>query len=292
MIRVILDTNVLRQFAYQDQPHLDVEAINNAQEDLGISIADGTFLELASQLQEQHICFDDWRKIVGKASMMLDNELPIFPGGCDLHRLSGVREDGEVDMEKVKLRSMHCWRFIAEANSLSELEREYRYLEGEVPIIMGGGPLPAEDLRQQKHQEWIKFVEDINKTWQPKKSPSAQEAAQAILLKLKEVDGFSGRQLDAAVPYARVMGFYLHLIFRGYGAQKNQNDVVDNMLFWHLSLPAVVVTDDRRLVGSRAIPAGISTGVVSVAEFNEGVKGRNVNGLLPKMETFEEFMKC
>jgi len=83
-IRILFDTCTVRNSLHPDEIKLNISAILTKIQKYRISLADGAFAELISQLVTHRVSFLDWSSNASQLDSILDQEWPIFPGGKDL----------------------------------------------------------------------------------------------------------------------------------------------------------------------------------------------------------------
>ena len=281
-IRVILDTCVVRNIAHQRGVELDRRLIHASSEDLRFSVADPSFLELHAALSEGRIPWEDWRRAATFFDDVLDEEWPVFPGNAQLHMTSGLL-DGKIDVAKIKRHCQAGWQHVSAAESDNDLEREEVIeLDDGRKFKIGGHPSKSPAVRENERAKWIKLIESLRETYDPKKW-SQEDTMKAVLVRLYQEEKWSPEQLGKMVPFAKVIARYIHLVQRkgSYNpdSDNTRGDAFDLNLLWYLPLPALVCTADGKFIKKAGL-SDVSYGVVNVETLNEHIGSNTVHELL------------
>ena len=88
IVRVVLDTCVIRHYIH-GHVGLDLAAIKSSAEELRLSLAGGTGIELLAQLVEGRLTWSDWSSRIPDIDSVLDRRWPLLPTGRQLAALAG-----------------------------------------------------------------------------------------------------------------------------------------------------------------------------------------------------------
>lgn len=267
-IRIILDTCIVRGMAHNSAEQLDVKAVSANTEELRFSLGDPTFLELFVALGEDRIDWLEWHRAVETLDELLDPEFPFFPGKSEIGIQSGL-VDGDLELDKLACVLQSNWRYLAESQGPSDLQRiqYFTYSNGE-EFKQQGVLSTSSRIQAEERLSWVKLM-------------ASNDSERAIRDVLRQEFGELSTNLE---PVVRLLVKCLELAANGYNAtsEKNKGDVFDFLLLFYLLLPdTVICTSDKTFI-ARLKDAGVKSGVVDIITLNSHVIANSVHELVPK----------
>ncbi|AXF85620.1 hypothetical protein DTO96_101351 [Ephemeroptericola cinctiostellae] len=241
--KVVLDTCVVRELLpHSEMPSWVETFILMSKKGYSFSLADGTVLELIKQISTCQIRLEDLPKLFVTLELFLDMAEPVLPGKVDLQGRIGA------------LRKGHNWTL---EESLQTGLRYWEMLKNPVLEYNITAPQIIDD-------EIDSYREMFNKT-----AAQSLQTDESVLIQAFNV---LDRQCPDLIPplstrmELQIKYFYnkfksSSLQQKGYNplSNKNSNDAVDFDLFRYLSLPAFVITFEKKYLNLSGFIDSIQT---------------------------------
>lgn len=296
LVRILLDTCVIRGHLHESGTPLDLIAIHRSSEQLRFSIPGGTWVELLEQLTEERLKWTDWANKIPAIDSILDNRWPILPTNKKLAALAGTHTDVPIDEENVRRHMKAIWHLTRHSKSTQELEKGefFRRTDGEIRQIK----LEISKLKEAANSERELWKNIINKTQDTFKRSGHTPSEGEMVALLKEHQGtHPGDPPNLSEKLDSVIRMIAHFVSQSLRENDPYNpcttnrrgDAFDLSLLFYISLPCVICTADKRfanrLRGTNALHA---SQVVTVDEFNDLVNSENVTSLVSSFRTPSE----
>jgi hypothetical protein len=244
---VVLDTSPVRNIAYADGPPSWVATFAEMADDgYAFSLADGAFTELLAQYHRGALVDADLDKILAAISQFLNPEVPILPGKRDIMAMIGESADAPWSEDEVRDYSQRGWAVLNDPSLLDD--EAWTTLQ------------EALQLDRDEWISWFKKFDDRYARWVADKPGIEKEQPlnQYKHIRLDEEFGelaslsrglhpdLATRQ-DLQLRYVWRQWVRTRLAKDGYdpNSPKKVNDGIDLDLYRYLTLPALVVADDR-----------------------------------------------
>jgi hypothetical protein len=274
-VRVLLDTNVVRKHIYGDPDKLNLGLVKSRLAVLKISLADAAMVELAADLLvDRTVSFDEWRNAVDAFDQIIDQELPIFPGGCELADLANLRVGPRAFTEDSRLYYQCSWRLMAQAQGEKDLEKGISYRDSHGEKVLRFDKAHLNSVIKDQRDGWIGNIQRLSGILTAL-SVGKNQVRSLINMGLNPMDGESadfGQKLDAV---GKTWATFLAMALPGPSpynpaGEGRKGDVFDFSLLFALSLPdLVIVTADGRFVRSaRQTGSQQAKRLLEIDEFN------------------------
>lgn len=241
VLRIILDTNVVRSFLQEDASAFDPVKVAHLKGDHPISIADGAFAELVRALSEERMPVEKWTHRVDALDQILDRDLPITPGGADLTAMAGLSRMHGVDMQELHAIYRQAWERLRTCRTSMDI----RNLSFTVEKADGQRkPVPLASLLDDTGKKWDGVMASLGSLLAGKNQDMDEVTdfiGQNLLLELKE-EAKAKLDLPIRALAKRAMQFADNPASRG------SNDAIDFELLFTIALPGVVCTADISLI--------------------------------------------
>ena len=248
-VRIVLDTNVVREVIYGDES-VDVDALVERRGTHPFSIADPAWAELVHSLSkdERGLSFDLWRRRAGELDRLLDPELPIVPSGQEAAVMSGLESQRGFDYSRAAAEYRAVWRLTLGANTMADFGRPMAgsYPGGEQFQIGPLRPGKLKEALEARHEQWKNFCARIGST-RESGALSVDDASNAILEYLGAT--MTPAHLDKLDLVVRTLA--LHAVRINGGRSKRTpdlNDAIDFDVMFTVTLPAVICTSDKGML--------------------------------------------
>jgi hypothetical protein len=243
-VRIVLDTNVVRDALYQAAPVEFLERLTELHGEHPVSVADPAWAELVRSFHKNPNQLAAWRHVSGVLDALLDPQLPIVPSGRRAAAIAGLLGMESYNREEASRHYRLVWRFTAEARRVEDFAKRARVVDaqGRATDI---GPLDPVILHAEFERRVAAFKRFTERTLTALSMPFDEACA---FVK----DGLLTDMPEAAVErmdlYVRAVVQYGEDLRRPKQPHKaTDNDAIDlNILFCAL-LPAWICTNDDAL---------------------------------------------
>lgn len=288
-IRILFDTCTIRNLLYPDGLKVDIDAILTRIYKYRISLADGAFAELISQLVTHRISFFDWSNYASELNRILDQEWPIFPGGKDLSVMAGLQKDLDSDLNEVKQARQAAWKLLRDANCERTLLSGtiYRDTKGRL-IELPVNPVHIEEAMQGARKTWIDRIEEIQRMQHedPTRFSSLEKTEIFVRGDLGKAITDPPDLLDRLNAYVKLQSHFAWASINSKtpydpSTKKNRSDLFDMALLMAIPLPAIVVTADTKFIRTLTQTKTVhAKQVIDIQEFNQHVVDDTLDALL------------
>lgn len=300
LVRVALDTCVVRNHLCQESARLDLDAIVANTEQLRFSLAYGTSLELLEQLVKPDggISWSEWTDGVPEVNRFLDWRWPIMPTGFRLAKLAGTLVGIAADIEDERRRLRAFWRFMSHAKEIEDLEKhtEYEGANGKRFLLPPLYPQRLRRLAIMEREKWQCYICGIQSLLP---ELGYEHPTPEVILELMRKGQGTGPDdpldLSERLDVSNQMIAYLVSDAlkkkEPYNPRSNRKwgDAFDIPLLFYVPLPCVICTADTEFVRRlNRVEAPRARQVVSVECFNKLVRHNEVYKLVRDFRTPEE----
>lgn len=246
--RIILDTSTVRCIIHGDAEALNLKKLSKLKGEHLISVADGATAELANALLRGSIPLSDWKKNIVLLNEVLDPTFPVAPGGKELAALWGAHPMKGLNLDEMQWYYKSVWEFFCGLQDASEL------LKSKIVSSPWGG-LYTFRLDQQHTKEVLEEAGKQWSDWVKKMSPLLESLKKnGEKINEKEVCDFIASGLVVDMGHADVVK--LDLLIRVMAKRvldssynpKTSNDAIDLDLLFGIPLPAIICTNDKKLI--------------------------------------------
>ncbi len=112
MRRIVLDTNVVRNLAYESGCRIDIEAAVAHRHEIQFSIASAAVREVLTQLLNSGFTFKDWQKAARTLDRFISQDLPVFPRLINFNDIMNFVTDNLIESVEVINASKYVWRVV------------------------------------------------------------------------------------------------------------------------------------------------------------------------------------
>jgi hypothetical protein len=249
--RILLDTIVVNNILCEHPSALDVQALKEGVGAHPISLADGAFAEIARGLATRKIPVERWARRIAVINDILDPELPVAPGGTELAAFIGLRPMCGIDFEGMRAYYRGVWAYLCSRRTPADLEKSGSYTDAagrRYAVKLDAAHI--ESVFEDVGLKWANWVQEagakLSKLLHGGEQIDEEELRQLIRVFLgMDMKDAELDKLDLAV---RVIAARTReAAVNGYRPTK-PNDAIDFDLLWALPLPAIVCTQDTRLI--------------------------------------------
>lgn len=240
----MLDTSVVRRIRAGESTEDVLRTLQTR--GTRFSLPSTAVIELVLALQEERVSWDEWIHIRGALDVLLDADEP-FVRHTGSTRLRGPTEATAPD------DPIPYWRVLRAATSRAALAEKVQTTSAEgTPFEIEFSLERSRTIVEKARARWVQLIDDIT---------DLIPAEATLQRALEAVDAFIDvAYLDAATTkpridaYRRVIAHLVHLRSRDSASRYNprgrgrEGDALDVRLLHVLSLPAVLLTADEKLV--------------------------------------------
>lgn len=249
--RILLDTIVVNNILHEHPSALDVRMLKEGIGEHPISLADSSFAEIARGLATRKLPVELWARRIAVLDDLLDPELPVLPGGAELAALLGLRSARGLDFEGTRAYYRGVWAYLRSRRTPADLERPGSYVDAagrryEVKLDAAH----IESTFEDAGLKWANWVQEAGAQL-AKLLHGGDHLAEEDLRELIRV--FLGMDMKSAaldridLAIRVIAARTREAAVNGYHPTK-PNDAMDFDLLLALPLPAVVCTQDTRLI--------------------------------------------
>lgn len=287
--RILLDTCTVRSHIHGTTPLLDLEAIKAWRHKYRVSLADSTMAELLSQLVEERLPMSLWTSRVGDFDHVLDQQWPVFPGGCELASIAETSAVHGHNLRDSKLYYQAGWRLLRTAQNIRDLQQGITYSDSSSKqfAIRADAKHIASTMRNARN-EWIDYISRM-KTQLASQRTGRKNVETIVGLMKSDLGSRPDDPPDLAEKLdglTRMIAQFVDMALHSASpynpkAERRRGDVFDLSLLFSLPLPAVICTGDGSFVNRlRATGARQSAQVVTIDEFNSHARLDTLESIL------------
>ncbi len=253
MVRLLLDTCVIRNCLHQYAPIPDLEQLKNYKPKILVSIPDPALAELTSQLFNSQIVFKDWSLRIHQLDDVLDPDMPICPSGIELSSLSGLIEGQPLYTNDSKIYYRAIWQSMENAQSLNDLRKGSIYKDsgGKFQRIEFDNLL-IQKVMDEEREKFIRSIQQIKILLKESGTPP-EKIEHLILSGMEPREGYSSNSRDKLDAVLRTLAQIYEMSLKeknayNPAARKRRGDFIDWSLLFALALPAIICTADTKFV--------------------------------------------
>jgi hypothetical protein len=251
--RIVLDTNIVRGLIEGRRDCLNVARLLRLKGAHPVSIADGALGELLGWLRTADpVLLKNVKPALDRMDTLLDEEFPIIVGGSQRLAMAGVIPWPVRSRKDESLRQKASWRYlkrVKDRHSLTKKQIEFRDSLGRRVLLT---PTPPDANLKESEEEWWSNVIEL---------PAGQELTskvEELIVRRRRENAARKLDIDPLTRGFEGVDLYSHFIARrqrdasrkGFNRPKesSSNDWFDADLLLYAVLPAIICTEDLRLV--------------------------------------------
>jgi hypothetical protein len=274
--RILLDTSVVRKVIHGDGDALDPAVLAAAKGDHAVSIADGTFVELAAALLRGSVTPEKWVKRIAMFDDLLDPDFPVVPGGKKLAAFWGGHPPAGLDLNEARAYYRAVWAYLRNAKSAVDLSRrEVFYVPSGRAYSIQLDQTHVEAVLAEVGQRWSGWVTNIATLIRGLRDNGESVTEENLRQVTKshlmlDMGAADAGKLDLVSHVLAKRGIQAAAARTPYNPNGDPNDPLDLDLLFGIPLPAWVCTADARLHRLvRSTPCADRNAVMTVAELLE-----------------------
>ncbi|MBK8936881.1 MAG: hypothetical protein IPM79_04320 [Polyangiaceae bacterium] len=257
MTKLVLDTSVVRG-PIEDG---SLGGLEDFKADGGsVHVADGTMVEVLSQLHAGQIAWADWVAARASLEALVDRDVPVMLGAANCPRSAGLalhERPPTHDRASQERLNRDSWRTLMSA----QVPKDVGLLVGRlgrhaVWLRLDNAPAQVERERSKWMDQFRRFGEALDREGGPRVGRHVSEAQfEAQVQRLGEfIDAktsshpLASVRLDAMIRVHVLLHARFAMAKDRYNPVKHANDVFDVDLYRYLALPAGVCTRDRGII--------------------------------------------
>lgn len=287
-IRSLLDTCVVRRVLHDDGQQLDLAAIRESGATVEVSLPDTAAVELASQLLNKQIPFDDWARGIRDIDQIIDRKLPIFPSGRTRYALAGLTKVDAAELREDQRQGQFAWELLTSIDDQTQTHLVLRTEVGAGEIWeMSLNALGTSQTFDRIRSSFAEMIEDCLKQFSGN-TPTLDEVTSFVLPVMQHVTVSTVEASQKLDLFLRVFAQFVQLaanVGSPYDprSDKRRGDAFDIMMLPTLSVPTIVVTADQVFLNRiSSLNSPQKSQVISVEEFNDRVRAGSLHTLLLK----------